>query len=292
RWMLTHTTVAWPVMLSRLKHLRSVRANSEILRKRIAGWHVEGPFLSAVPGFKGAHDGSVMTDPTCERIDELKAVLGDDPILLTLAAERAGSIEVIRHAVSCGITVSIGHSDASAENLRDAVEAGATAFTHLGNGMPQEMDRHDNIVSRVIDTDRLVCGLIADGIHLAPQMFRLLHKALPADLIYYTTDAISAAGAPPGRYHVGRDEVEVGEDKVVRIPGQSNFAGSALSPCAAIHRAADMLGRSWRDVWDFYSINAAKLVGLTAGLEPGCPADLCEVVGDEQTAKTIKHVVG
>ena len=87
-------------------------------------------------------------------------MLGDDPILLTLAAERPGAIEATRHAVSRGITVSIGHSNASAENLRDAVAAGATGFTHLSNGMPQQMDRHDNIVSRVIDTNRLVAGLI------------------------------------------------------------------------------------------------------------------------------------
>lgn len=292
RWMLTLITAEWSVLLARLGHLRRVRANSEALQKRIVGWHVEGPFLSAEPGFKGAHDASVMTDPTCAQIDELKKVLGDDPILLTLAAERPGAIEVTRHAVSQGIAVSIGHSNASAENLRDAVEAGATGFTHLSNGMPQQMDRHDNIVSRVVDTDRLVVGLIPDAIHVAPQMFRLLHKALPADLIYYTTDAMSAGGAPPGRYWLGPHELEVGEDKIVHIPGQTNFAGSALSPVEGIKRSAEMLGRSWRDVWDFFSLNAAQLVGVKAGLEPGCPADICEVVGDEQTAKSIKHVVG
>lgn len=292
RWMLTLITADWSVLLARLAHLRRLRENSESLQRRIVGWHVEGPFLSAELGFKGAHDPSVMTDPTCAQIDELKTVLGGDPILLTLAPERSGAMEVIRHAVSRGIKVSVGHSNASAEHLRDAVAAGATGFTHLSNGMPQTMDRHDNIVSRVVDTDRLVAGLIPDGIHVSPQLFRLLHKALPADLIYYTTDAMSAAGAGTGRYWIGTNEVEVGADKVVRIPGQSNFAGSALSPAEGIQRSAEMLGRSWRDVWDFFSLNAAQLVGLKAGLEPGDPADLCEIAGDEQTARTIKHVLG
>jgi N-acetylglucosamine-6-phosphate deacetylase len=288
RWFLTLITDEWSVLLKRLLGMKQARDRSATLRRQIAGWHIEGPFLSPEPGYRGAHNPAVMTDPSCAQIDELKAVVGDDPTMLTLAAERNGTIDAIRRATGLGIKVSVGHSDASTDQLRAAVAAGATGFTHLGNGMPQAMDRFDNIVGRVIDTDGLVVGLIPDGLHLAPQLFRLIHKAQPADQIYYTTDAMSAAGAPPGRYRIGKSEVEVGEDQVVRIPGQTNFAGSALKPIEGVRRAANMLGRSWRDVWDFFSLNPAGLVGLSAGIEVGATADLCLVEGDRDSLESVR----
>lgn len=292
RWFLTLITEEWSVLLARLDGLKALRDASSKLSSQIVGWHVEGPFLSTEPGFKGAHNPDVMTDPSCAAIDELKAVVGDDPTLLTIASERPGSMEVIRYARESGITVSIGHSNASADCLHDSVVAGATGFTHLGNGMPQQMDRFDNIVGRVIDTDGLIAGLIPDSIHVAPQMFRLVHKAQPASEIYYTTDAMSAAGAPPGRYRLGIHELEVGEDRIVRIPGQTNFAGSALTPIEGIRRSATMLGRSWRDVWDFFSLNAAGLVGLPAGIEIGGPADLCLVREQDGTVESVEWAGG
>lgn len=287
RWFLTLITDEWSVLLARLRGLKELRDQSAALRCQISGWHVEGPFLSPEPGFRGAHNSEVMSDPSAERMDELKAVVGNDPTLLTLAAERDGAIASIRRAVEVGIHVSIGHSDASADQLREAVAAGATGFTHLGNGMPQAMDRFDNIVGRVLDTEGLTVGLIADGQHVTRQLFRLIHKAQPAAGIYYTSDAMAAAGAPPGRYRLGKHEMEVGEDQVVRIPGQTNFAGSALMPYEGIRRAADMLGRSWRDVWDFFSINPAALVGLSAGIEVGAAADLCIVHGDDSSLRSV-----
>ncbi len=282
RWMLTLITDEWQALLARLRHFKLMRDSDPVLRRAIAGWHIEGPFLSAEPGFKGAHNPAVMCDPSHDCIAELKAVTGDDSVLLTVAPERTGSAEAIRSAVEAGFKVSLGHSNASADELAAAVAAGATGFTHLGNGMPQQLDRHDNIVWRVLDTNGLTIGLIPDGIHVAPMFFRLLHKAQPLERIYYTTDAMSAAGAPPGRYTIGQVEVEVGEDQIVRMPGQTNFAGSALSPIEGIRRAAKTLDRPWQEVWDFMSVNAARLMGLKWGLEAGCPAVFCMVEADER----------
>src|SRR5205085_12282495 len=116
------------------------------LQAAISGWHIEGPFLSPEPGFHGAHDPSRMSDPGKAKIAELKAIAGNDPLLLTLSPERSGAIEAIQFAVSQGIKVSIGHTNASVEVLREAVAAGATGFTHLANGCLRELDRHDNIL--------------------------------------------------------------------------------------------------------------------------------------------------
>src|ERR1051326_4326285 len=118
RLLLTLITDHWPRLTALLRHLRSVRAQSAELEAAISGWHIEGPFLSAEAGFHGAHEPGLMLDPKAEHILELRALTCDDPLLLTLSPERAGALEAIRLAVSRGIKVSLGHTNASAEVLR------------------------------------------------------------------------------------------------------------------------------------------------------------------------------
>lgn len=280
RFFPTLITDEWSKLTARLRRLKKLREQSAELQSAIAGWHVEGPFLSSEPGYHGAHNPALMVDPTPAHIRELRALTENDPLLLTVAPERAGALEAIALATSLGITVSLGHTDASADILRRAVDAGATGFTHLGNGCPRELDRHDNILWRVLDTAGLTVGLIHDGIHVSPALFRLLHRCLGSQAIYYTTDAMSAAGAPPGRYNLGALEMEVGLDQIVRQPGKTNFAGSALQPCDGVFRAAQMLNISWQEAWIPASEKPAQLMGLSCGLEVGCPADLCLVRAD------------
>jgi N-acetylglucosamine-6-phosphate deacetylase len=275
RILLTLITDEWSRLTNRLRHLQALRSRSAELQSTIVGWHIEGPFLSAEPGFCGAHDPTVMLDPKAEHIRKLRAIVGTDPMLLTLAPERPGALEAIALAVSLGIRVSLGHTNASAEILRRAVEAGATGFTHLGNACPRELDRHDNIIWRVLDTPGLTVSLIPDGIHVSSMLFRLVHRALDPNRIYYTTDAMTAAGAPPGRYTLGRLELEVGADQIVRQPGKTNFAGSALRPIDGIFRAAEMLDCSWQEVWERFSYTPAKFTGLRCGLDVGQPATFC-----------------
>src|SRR5262249_3317980 len=137
RFLLTLITDEWPRLIARLRHLRELRERSSEIRSAIAGWHIEGPFLSAEPGFRGAHNPSCMIDPMPEHILELREVVGRDPLLITVAPERPGALDAIRLAVSLGIKVSLGHTNASTEILNLATKAGATGFTHLGNGCPQ-----------------------------------------------------------------------------------------------------------------------------------------------------------
>src|SRR5437016_8639160 len=115
-------------------------------------------------------------------------------------------------AVARGMKISLGHTNAPSDILREAIRLGATAFTHLGNGCPRELDRHDNILWRVLETPGLMVSLIPDRIHVSAPLFRLVHRVLDVDSIYYITDAMWAAGAAPGRYRIGKMEVEVGVD--------------------------------------------------------------------------------
>ena len=275
RFLLTLISDDWNRLMARLRHLRDLRNLSAELRQAIVGWHIEGPFLSAEPGFCGAHDPSVMIDATEAHLRELRAVTEKDPLLLTVAPERTGSLEAIRLATALGIIVSLGHTNATAEQLRQAVEAGARAFTHLGNGCPRTLDRHDNILWRVLEQPGMVVSFIPDTIHVSAPLFRLAHRLLPASSIYYVSDAMAAAGARPGRYTIGRVEVEVGADQVVRLPGKPNFAGSALRPIDGVFRAARMLGCPWQEAWKRFSHAPADLMGLPRALEKGGPVDFC-----------------
>jgi N-acetylglucosamine-6-phosphate deacetylase len=277
RFLFTLISDHWPVMLRRLEHFRKLRSQSEYLRRAIAGWHIEGPFLSAEAGFCGAHDPTVMIDPKDEYIDELRKMTADDPVLLTIAPERLEAISAIAHAVSLGMKVSLGHTNAPRKRLIQALKAGATGFTHLGNGCPKQLDRHDNILWRLFETPGFTASLIPDGIHVSPPLFRLVHKLVGSASVYYVSDAMAAAGAPPGKYKLARLEVEVGDDQIVRLPGSANFAGSALEPIDGIFRAADMLNCSWRDIWPNFSEVPARFMDLEYGLKLGGSADFCLV---------------
>jgi len=275
RFLFTLITAEWPRLTARLARAAALRAESEDLQSAIAGWHIEGPFLSSRPGFHGAHNPGLMLDPTPEHLRELRALTGRDPLLLTIAPERPGALDAISLAVSLGCKVSLGHTDASAEIIQAAVQAGASGFTHLGNGCPRELDRRDNILWRVLDNARLTVSLIPDRIHVSPALFRFVHKLMPSERVVYVSDAMAAAGAAPGRYTLGALELEVGPDEIVRQPGQTNFAGSALRQIDGIARAAAMLDVPWQEVWRRMSELPARFMELNQELAVGQPATFC-----------------
>lgn len=289
----TLTTDVWPAIIARLRLIRSWRKDFPELRNAIAGWHIEGPFMSPVPGYCGAHPKEKMLSPTPAHIRELRDAAGDDPVLLTVAPEQAGVLDVIPLVASLGIRVSAGHSNATAADIAAAVRGGAVSFTHLGNGCPQALDRHDNILWRVIEARDLRVGLIPDSIHVSPALFRIFHRAMDPARFWYTTDAVHPAGAPAGRYWLGDTEVEVGPDQVVRKPGATNFAGSALRPLEGAFRAAEMLGCSWREVWGRYTLQPRRMMGLdTDQIAAGKPANFCLLDFTEPGAPTVDTYIG
>lgn len=275
KFFLTLITAEWKQLISRFKRATQLRSQSSELQSAIAGWHVEGPFMSHLPGFHGAHDPALMLDPTIEKIDELCDIAAGDPLLLTISPERTGAIAAINHAALRGAKVSLGHTNASADILKQAVDAGATGFTHLGNGCPRDLDRHDNILWRVFERPELTVSLIPDKIHVSPPLFRLVHRTM--DKIFYTTDAMSAAGAGPGKYKLGSMELEVGADQIVRQPGKTNFAGSALSPIDGVFRAAEMLGVPWQETWKRMAEVPAQFMGLRNQIAEGAALNFCVV---------------
>ncbi len=217
-------------MCQRIAALVSMRRNDPLAGDVIAGIHVEGPFISPTDGYRGAHP----KDAICPASTDLAGKLidaGDGLVrLVTLAPECDAGFATTRYLSQNNIHVSAGHTDASVDQLRGAIDAGLQLFTHLGNGCPRQMDRHDNIVQRALSlADSLTLCFIADGVHVP--LFALgnyIHLA-GVDRCLVVTDAIAAAGQGPGRYRLGRWEVEVGADLSVWAPDRSHLVGSAVT---------------------------------------------------------------
>lgn len=168
--------------------------------RRVLGIHLEGPSISSLEGYRGAHPAEATRDPDWEEFQALQAASGGRIVLVTLAPERAGALDFIRQAVAAGVVVAIGHTAAGPETIRAAIAAGARLSTHLGNGIAAQLPRHPNAIWTQAAADELWASLIADGFHLDPDTLRVLVRAKGADRLILVSDASPLAGSPPGRY--------------------------------------------------------------------------------------------
>jgi len=249
-------------LCAKLENFERIRSADARVGKAVCGYHMEGPWLSPEPGYRGAHDPKHMGLPTIADFDRLQEAASGHIRLLTLAPELPGSVEVIRHAVRAGVQVSLGHTNASADDIDAAIAAGARFCTHLGNGAPSQMHRHENVIQRLLARDELIAFFIPDGIHLPPFVLKNFFRAKPRGKGLFTTDCMAAAGAPPGRYRIAHHELEVGDDRVVRSPGTSSFAGSALTPDEGVQNIRRWLGLDDSEARHLFSTGIAEAFGI------------------------------
>lgn len=172
----------------------------EEFQGRLLGFHLEGPFISRMPGAVGAHNPAYVRDPDVALLEQLLDWAGGYVRLLTLAAELPGADDLARCAVERGIAVSIGHSLFTTADLDRMADAGATALTHLGNGLPNLLPRHDNPLWVGLAHDAYTAMLITDGHHLPAPVIKTAARAKGADRFIVVSDASPVAGLPPGRY--------------------------------------------------------------------------------------------
>jgi len=183
--------------------------------------------------------------------------------IVTIAPERDPGMQVIRRLVNQGVCVSAGHCNPSLDVLDAAIDAGLSMFTHLGNGCPRQMDRHDNIVQRVLSrADKLWICFIADGVHIPFFVLSNYLRSTGAGRCIVVSDAMAAAGLGPGRYRLGRWEVEVGHDLVACAPDGSHLVGSAMSMSKAAANLSLCLQCDDSTIRSLLYDNAASILGI------------------------------
>ena len=262
RILLTLVTDGIDALERQFARIEAMRNRDELVRETVAGYHLEGPYLNPEEGYRGAHPAKFIKAPDWKEYQRLQKAAGGNIRLVTLAPEWPGSARFIAALTRSGVVVSLGHTNASESEIDGAVKAGAALCTHLGNGCPAVMPRHDNITPRQLARDDLVACFLPDGIHIPPTVLKNFLRAKPADQIIITTDAMAAAGAPPGRYSIGKSRVDCGRDGVVHFPGTEYFAGSSLTPEKGAANAARWAGVAPAAAWGWGSSRPAEMFGI------------------------------
>ncbi|WP_415949756.1 N-acetylglucosamine-6-phosphate deacetylase [Streptomyces sp. KLOTTS4A1] len=249
----------------------------------IAGIHFEGPFIS--PCRKGAHDEELLRDPDPADVRKLIDAARGQARMVTLATELPGGVDSVRLLAEHGVIAAVGHTDATYEQTKEAIDAGATVATHLFNAMPAIGHRMPGPVIALLEDERVTVELINDGTHLHPAALEMAFHHAGAGRTAFITDAMDAAGFGDGAYMLGTLAVEV-RDSVARLVTQDgsegSIAGSTLTLDRAFKRAVTVDKLPVEDVVRAISANPAKLIGAydeVGSLEPGKYADL--VVLDE-----------
>jgi N-acetylglucosamine-6-phosphate deacetylase len=216
-------------MLDRIRRLVELQDRDELARHIIAGIHIEGPFISPVDGYRGAHRLDAVQPADSDFMKRLMDAAGGLLRLVTLAPEMDADAKTIGVLAKAGVIVSAGHTNASIDQLRQAIDSGLSMFTHLGNGCPMNLPRHDNIIQRVLSmADKLQITFIADGVHVPYFAFGNYLRIVGIDNAIIVTDATAAAGLGPGIYSLEHWQFLVGEDLVARAPDGSHLLGSAM----------------------------------------------------------------
>jgi N-acetylglucosamine-6-phosphate deacetylase len=284
------TTVSAPLDVT----LRSLEGLARLMERPPAegeakpiGIHLEGPFLSHAK--RGAHPSNRLLAPDIGVFDRLFEAAEGHVRLMTLAPELPGAAELAAHATSRGVRVSVGHSDATAEETRKAIAAGATSATHTYNAMRALDHREPGILGTVLTTDELYAELICDGIHNTREMVRLWWRAKGPNRAILVTDAMSATGMPEGEYQLGNFAVQVAHGRAM-IDGV--LAGSVLTLDRALENFLKFTGATLEQGLGLLTANPAAMTGLSeeaGALAVGGPADFVAV---DATGKLVGSVVG
>ncbi|WP_028549647.1 N-acetylglucosamine-6-phosphate deacetylase [Paenibacillus sp. UNC451MF] len=243
----------------------------------VAGIHLEGPFISPEDGPRGAHDKSYAKAPSWPLFQRWQEAAQGRIKIITLSPEWPGSIEFIENCVDQGVTVSIGHTSASAEQIEAAVKAGARMSTHLGNGAHLMLPRHPNYIWEQLSQDALTACIIADGFHLPESVLKVILRT-KGERALLVSDAVYLSGMAPGMYdnHIGGRVVLTPEGRLHLAENPGLLAGSVqLLPWGISHLVKCGMA-ALEEAWDMASVRPSAFMKLPSqnGLAVGSPADL------------------
>jgi N-acetylglucosamine-6-phosphate deacetylase len=255
------------------------------------GIHVEGPFISHAK--RGVHPSGDIQPPSISLFERMQQAARGHIRLMTIAPETPGALELIDYATKRGTHVSVGHSDATAEQTRAAIVAGATSATHTFNAMRRLDHREPGIAGAVLDAEALYAELICDGIHVAPEFVRLWLRSKTEERAILVTDGISATGMPDGNYVLGEFEVSVADGRCLLASdlaaGGETLAGSVLTMDRAVANLQRLAGTSLATAVRLASRNPARMLGLDAlgEIAVGHPANFNVFSADGTLVSTI-----
>ena len=241
----------------------SARVLAQLAHSAMAGIHMEGPYLSPDEGARGAHSRADIVPASVDDFRRRQDTAGGRIRLVTLAPEVPGALPLIEHLVETGVRVAIGHTVASPDQIGEAIRAGASLATHLGNGCPQMLPRHPNVIWELLAADAVFASLIVDGHHLPPATVKAMIRAKDPSRTILVTDAVAAAASAPGRYTLGAVDCELGEDGRVSLPGTPYLGGSSLTLDRAIANTVRFTGLSIDAVVPMASTIPATYMGMT-----------------------------
>ena len=228
----------------------------------IAGLHMEGPYIAPGDGPRGAHDAAAMVPASIDDFTRRQDAADGTIRLVTLAPEVPGALELIPQLVAMNIRVAVGHTDAGAGILREAVARGATLSTHLGNGCPDVLPRHPNLLWEQLALDTLQASFIADGHHLTDSTLKAMVRAKTAGRSLLVTDATAAAGCLPGEYTLGNRRVRLGAAGRVTLADGERLAGSALTLDVAVGNVVRATGMTVDEALAMASTQPAAYRGI------------------------------
>ncbi len=271
----TITTNSADAILANLTNLACTLETDPPMARRVPGIHLEGPYLSPEDGPRGAHPREHVRAPDWDEFQRFQDAAKGRIKLCTLAPELEGALPFIEKLAASGVAVALGHTDASAEVIADAVQAGARVSTHLGNGAHDQIQRHHNPIWEQMANDNLYATIIADGQHLPPAILRCLARAKGPERLALVSDAVSLGGLPPGLYSEGRHEV-LPSGRVV-LAGTPYLAGAGHLLDMGIAHALRLTDLSLAQAVRCASVIPARILGLEGHkghLQTGYDADL------------------
>jgi N-acetylglucosamine-6-phosphate deacetylase len=273
----TVTTNSFSSMESSLRSIAEACEHHSLARDRVLGVHLEGPYLSPEDGPRGAHPREHVRLPDWDEFCRLQSAAGGRIRIVTLAPELPGALDFVSRASLAGLVVALGHHAATREQIHAAVAAGAVMCTHLGNGTHSLLPRHANYIWEQLAHDGLMASLILDGHHLPAAVAKSFYRIKGSARLILASDAISVAGFSPGRYDLMGMEIQLMEDRSVRLSGTPYLAGSVLRLCDAVDFAVRFCGAPLADAIAMATTNPARLLGVhgeRGSLTIGARADL------------------
>jgi N-acetylglucosamine-6-phosphate deacetylase len=245
--------------------LEAAVAASDLGREMVAGYHLEGPFISPEDGFRGCHPAAHVRPADPALFDRLQEAANGRIRLVTLAPEVPGALDLIERLFARGITVALGHTAADPATLREAAARGASLSTHLGNGSARLVPKGENPILSQLADDRLMASFIADGVHIPPETLKVYMRAKGLDRTILVTDAVAGASAAPGDYRLGDLAIARGTEPVIRLAGTPDLAGSALCLDQAARNVMAWFGLTLEEAVRLARDNPLRAIGEASG---------------------------